>query len=166
MNILLLKQLAILSTIVGAGFGLLALVSPLTLLVLFLLFGAPAVLILAYMKNNDLIGIMNIREGSIWGAIIGAISLTSAFIVFAPVSIIISFIFSSILKQTYLAGFLRMLPFDFGSIFVLIMCVILLAALSALFNGFFGAVTAYVYELITGLKKGNDENTSIDFEIK
>ena len=61
---------------------------------------------------------------------------------------------------------MRLIPFDFGSIFVLVMCVIFLAGLSAIFNGFFGAVTAYAYELITGIKKGNNENTSIDFEIK
>ena len=43
---------------------------------------------------------------------------------------------------------------------------ILMAGISALFNGFAGLVTAYVYELITGIKKGKDENSSIDFEIK
>lgn len=166
MNLLIFKQLAILSAILGGMFGLLALISPLTLMVLILLFGLPAVIILVYMKQNDLIGIMNTRDGSIWGAIVGAVSLISSFLVFAPVSIILSFIYSAVFKQTYLAGFMRLIPFDFGSIFVLVMCVIFLAGLSALFNGFFGAVTAYAYELITGIKKEKDENTSIDFEIK
>lgn len=166
MNILILKQLAILSAIIGGIFGIVALLSPLTLITVFLLFGLPAIIILVYLKNNDLIGIMNVREGAVFGAIIGAISFVSAFIIFAPVSIILAFIFSSLLKQTYLSGFLRMVPFDIGSIFVLLMCVMLFAALCSLFNGFFGAVTAYTYELITGIKKGNDENSTIDFEIK
>lgn len=166
MNLLLLKQLAILSAIIGSVFGAVAILSPLTLITVFLLFGVPAIIILVYMKNNDLIGIMNVREGAIFGSIIGAISFVCAFLVFAPVSIIVSFIYSSFFAQTYLSGFLRMVPFDLGSIFVLFMCVILFASLCALFNGFFGAVTAYAYELITGIKKGNDENNSVDFEIK
>ena len=166
MNLLILKQLAILSAFVGGVFGLFALFSPLTLWVIILSFGLPAIIILVYMKNNDLIGVMNTREGAIWGAVIGAVSFIASFVVFAPVSVILAFIYSALLKQTYLAGFLRLIPFDFGSIFVLFLCVLFLASLSALFNGFFGATTAYVYELITGIKKGADENTSIDFEIK
>ena len=38
--------------------------------------------------------------------------------------------------------------------------------ISALFNGFAGLVTAYVYEMITGIKKENNQNSSVDFEIK
>jgi hypothetical protein len=38
--------------------------------------------------------------------------------------------------------------------------------MSALFNGFTGMVTAWIYEIITGLKKENNQNNSIDFEIK
>ena len=166
MNLLLLKQLSILGAFVGGVFGLLALFTPLTLFMIILSFGLPAVIILVYMKNNNLIGIMNTRDGAIWGAVIGVVTFVAQFIVFAPLSILISILFSLIAKQTYIAGFLRMIPFDLGSIFVLVMCVIFLSGISALFNGFFGAVTAYVYEMITGIKKGADENTSIDFEIK
>ena len=48
----------------------------------------------------------------------------------------------------------------------LILLMILMAGISALFNGFAGLVTAYVYELITGIQKGRNEKNSIDFEIK
>ena len=166
MNLLLLKQLALLSAFVGGAFGLLALFSPLTLLIILLSFGLPAIIILIYMKNNELIGIMNTRDGAIWGAVIGTVSFMAGFVVFAPISVIISWLFSITVHQTYLSGFLRLIPFDFGSIFVLVLCVIFLAGLSALFNGFFGATTAWVYELITGVKKDANANTSIDFEIK
>ena len=166
MNLLLLKQLSILGAIVGGAMGLFALFTPLTLWVILLSFGLPAVLILVYMKRNDLIGIMNTRDGAIWGSVVGAVSCIAGFVVFAPLSVIISFLYSLIFDATYLSGFLRLIPFDFGSIVVLILCVLFLASMSALFNGFFGAVTAYVYELITGIKKENNENTSIDFEIK
>jgi hypothetical protein len=44
--------------------------------------------------------------------------------------------------------------------------VISIAGLSALFNGFTGLIVAYLFELITGLKKDNNENNSIDFTIE
>jgi len=41
-----------------------------------------------------------------------------------------------------------------------------MGGISALFNAFSGLVTAYVYELITGVKKENNQNSSVDFEIR
>ena len=38
--------------------------------------------------------------------------------------------------------------------------------MSAMFNGFSGLVTIYVYELISGIKKDTNENNSVDFEVK
>ena len=46
-----------------------------------------------------------------------------------------------------------------------ILLMLLMAGISALFNGFTGLVTAYVYELITGIKKEANENNSVDFTI-
>lgn len=166
MNLLLLKQLAILGAIIGAIFGFLELFTPLTLTLGILSFGLPAIIVLVYMKNNDLIGIMNTRDGAIWGAVIGAVSYIAQFLVFAPLSIIISLLYPLILKSEYTDRFLISLVSNIGSIVVVVLCVLFLASLSALFNGFFGATTAYVYELITGIKKENNENTSIDFEVK
>ena len=51
--------------------------------------------------------------------------------------------------------------------FVLVMIMLFLAVLSALMNSFAGLVTAYIYEILTGIKKEEKElNESIDFEIK
>ena len=55
---------------------------------------------------------------------------------------------------------------SFGSFIVMILLMILMAGISALFNGFAGLVTAYVYELISGVKKEANENNTVDFEIK
>ena len=46
----------------------------------------------------------------------------------------------------------------------MIMLLFFLALISALMNAFSGLTTAYVYELLSGLKKAENEN--IDFEIK
>ena len=48
----------------------------------------------------------------------------------------------------------------------LILLVVSTAGLAALFNGFTGLITAYLYELITGVKKENNENNSVDFTIE
>ena len=168
MNLLLLKQLSIVSAFLGGIIGIIALIplSPLFTLFVFLLsFVCPAIMVLVYLKQHDLIGIINVQEGAIYGAVIGVASFLAEFIVLAPLSIIISWIFK-LFNATYISGFLSLLSFDFGVLFVLFFFVISLAMMSALFNGFTGLATAYVYELITGMKKENGQNNSVDFEIK
>ena len=51
-----------------------------------------------------------------------------------------------------------------GGVFVMLSLLLFLALISALMNAFSGLTTAYVYELLSGLKKAENEN--IDFEIK
>jgi hypothetical protein len=166
MNLLLLKQISILSAVFGGMLGLLALIAPLTIWIILSAFVLPAIAVIVYLKQNDLIGILSTRDGAIFGSIIGAVSFVAGFVVFAPISVIISWLFKLLFKSIYTSGVLSLIPFDFGSIILLILCTILLAALSALFNGFVGLITAYVYELITGVKKEGNANNSIDFQIK
>ena len=109
-----------------------------------------------------MIGILSLREGCLFGAIVGFVSFLAFSVVYAQISMIIGAIFHS-----YTQGFLRFfISAGFGSTVVMIMLIVFSAGLSALFNGFTGLVTAYVYELITGIKKDSDENTTIDFEVK
>ena len=162
MNILLLKQLSILSAFAGAILGLITIIPYISALSFFVLILFLSAFIIVYMKQNDLIGIINIREGCIFGAVIGFVSFLAFSIVYAPLSMIIGALIPS-----YTQGFLRyFLTGGFLSAVVMIMLIVFMAGLSALFNGFAGLVTAYIYELITGIKKGANENTSIDFEIK
>ena len=161
MNLLILKQLAILSAFAGVALGLITIipyVSFISFMVLILFLSA---FILAYLKQNDLIGIINIREGCIYGAVIGFVSFIAFAIVFSPISMLFGW-----LIPTYTQGFLRFFLNSFGSIIVMFLLIIFMAGISALFNGFTGLVTAWVYEMITGIKKENNENNSVDFEIK
>ena len=48
----------------------------------------------------------------------------------------------------------------------MMLLMILMAGISALFNGFTGHVTAWVYELISGVKKEGNENNTVDFTIE
>ena len=166
MNLLLIKQIAIISAVLGAIGGLIALIPSFTLLMLLSAFVFPAVIVLVYMKRNELIGIINTREGCIFGAIIGFVSFIASFAAYAPISVIIAWIVKLIFRTNYIPGFLRLIPLDLLSIIVLVLTVIFLAGISAVFNGATGLVTIWVWELVTGESKEKAQNSSIDFEIK
>lgn len=162
MNLLILKQLAILSAFAGAILGFVTVIPYVSAISFFVLILFLSAFILAYLKQNDLIGIISIREGCLFGAVIGFVSFLAFSIVYTPISMLIGW-----LVPSYTQGFMRFfLTGGIGSTVVMIMLLVFMAGISALFNGFSGLITAYVYELITGFKKGSDENTSIDFEIK
>ena len=160
MNILLLKQVALFSAMIGGVIGIITLIpfiGTLSFLTLILFLSA---IIIVYLKRHDLLGIIDMREGAILGAVIGFSSFIAFFVVFAPLSILIG-----LLIRTYYVGhLLRMFITDFGGFFVMILLLFFLALISALMNAFSGLTTAYVYELLSGLKKAENEN--IDFEIK
>ena len=162
MNLLLLKQMSILGAFAGVILGLITIVPYISAISFFILVTCLSAFILVYLKQNDLIGIINIREGCIFGALIGFVSFIAFSVVYLPISMLLDWLIPS-----YTQGFMRyFLTGGFISIIVMLLLVILMAGISALFNGFAGVITAYVYELITGIKKENDENNSVDFEIK
>ena len=117
--------------------------------------------VLAYLKQNEFIGLISIREGCIFGAVIGFISFIAFSIVYTPISMLLGWLIPS-----YTQGFLRFFMTSFGSFVVMILLMILMAGISALFNGFAGLVTAWVYELISGVKKEANENNTVDFTIE
>lgn len=162
MNLLLLKQLSLISLFAGMILGLFAILSYPTFIIstLVLILWLSA-FVIVYLKRNDLIGIINVKEGCIFGAIIGFVSFGGFSIIFAPISMLLGFVLPN-----YTLGFLRFFMGNVGSFVVMIFLLLFIAGISALFNGFTGLVTAYVYELLTGVKKENNANTSIDFEIK
>ena len=161
MNLLLLKQLSILSAFAGVILGLITIVPYVSFLSFMILILCLSAFVLAYLKQNELIGIISVREGCIFGAVIGFVSFIAFSVVYAPISMLLGWLIPS-----YTQGFLRFFMGSFGSFIVMILLMILMAGISALFNGFAGLVTAYVYELITGIKKENNQKTSVDFEIK
>ena len=161
MNLIILKQLAILSAFAGIVLGLITIIPYVSFISFMILILFLSAFVLVYLKQNDLIGILNIREGCIYGAVIGFVSFIAFSVVYTPVSMLLGW-----LIPTYTQGFLRFFLNSFGSIIVMFLLMLLMAGISALFNGFTGLVTAWVYELITGEKKENNQNNSIDFEIK
>jgi hypothetical protein len=158
MNRLIIKQTAILSLLLGGFLGLLTLIPFVRNFTFLLLILCVSAIVLVYMKKNELIGIIDIREGAILGGFIGFISFIAFSVVFVPLVSLIGLIF----KGYYTFGITYMLKVS--GFFVLIMLIVFMAILSALMNSFSGLVTAYVYEILSGIKK--EENENIDFEIK
>lgn len=158
MNKLLIKQTAILSAILGGALGIVTLIPFLNGFSFFILIVAVAAIVIVYMKRNEQIGIIDIREGALLGAITGFVSFVAFSIVYIPLVSIIGLIF----KSYYTYGILYLLKAS--GFFVLIMLDLFLAMLSAMMNSFTGLITAYVYEFLSGMKK--EANESIDFEIK
>ena len=162
MNILLLKQIAIISAIAGAILGFATLIPFVGYFSFIAAFVFLSAFIIYYLKQNDLIGIFNIQEGAIYGSIIGIVSFAAFLVVLAPLAALLGVIFKS-----YPLGFFGYLFNNIGSFFFSTIPLAIFAILmSALFNGFTGMVTAWIYELITGIKKEQGQNNSIDFEIK
>ena len=161
MNLLLLKQLAILSAFAGAILGFVTIIPYVSAISFTILIFFLAAFVLVYLKQNDLIGIISVREGCVFGAVIGFVSFLAFSIVYSPISMLLGW-----LIPAYTQGFLRFFMTSFGSIVVMILLMILMAGISALFNGFTGLVTAWVYELISGIKKEANENNTVDFTIE
>jgi hypothetical protein len=160
MNPLLVKQTAILSTILGAILGVLTLIPFVRNFTFLLLILCISAVVIIYMKKNDLIGIIDVKEGAILGAIIGFVSFIAFSIVYVPLVAIVGLIF----KGYYTFGISTLLRVS--GFFVLIMLVVFLGLLSALMNSFAGLATAYVYEFLSGIKKEEKAEENIDFEIK
>lgn len=164
MNPLLIKQTSILSAILGGIIGVLTLipfVRNFTFMILILCISA---VVIIYMKKNDLIGIIDVKEGAVLGAIIGFVSFVAFSVVFVPLVTLLSAFLGLFKINYYTFGIAYLLKAS--GFFVLIMLIIFLGLLSALMNAFAGLVTAYTYELLSGIKKEEKAKENVDFEIK
>ena len=135
---LLLKQMGMLSSVLGLVLGVITIIPFICNFSFFALIVLSAPIILVYMKKLDMIGILDIRQGAMYGAIIGFISFVAFSVSFVPLATIIGFIY----KGSYYLGVSLLFRTGF---FVLIMMVFFVALLAALMNAFSGLVTIYVY---------------------
>lgn len=159
MKFVIIKQVCILSFILGLALGILLLIPAINLLTflfaMFLVGGA----IVIFLKKFNLIGIVDLKEGAILGAIAGFASFIGLSATFVPISSLIRLIFSN-----YTGGFSTLFLTSISGIIIGISMIIFAAIMSALLNSFSGLVAIWGYELITGIKKDNNEN--YNFEIK
>lgn len=152
---LLLKQMAMLSSVLGLILGVLTIIPFISNISFFALFVLAAPIVLVYMKKLEMIGILDIRQGAMYGAIIGFISFLAFSVSFVPLATIIGFIY----KGSYYLGVSLLFRSGF---FVLIMMVFFVAILAALMNAFSGLVTMYVYNQIE--PQPEESKTDIDIQ--
>lgn len=149
MNILLLKQVSIFSVLIGLVIGLITLIPVIGNIVFTFSYIALAAGIIVYLKKNNVLPDISIKEGAILGAVIGVASFVGFICVFLPIATIIQLIFNSgWIGQIIVACFSNVSTF-----MVLIFLLLFVAMLGAMMNAVAGAATVYVYEVLSGLKQ-------------
>ena len=159
MKFLIIKQVSILSFFLGLIIGFILLIPAINLLAfMFAMFLVGGVIVI-FLKKFNLIGMIDIREGALIGAIAGFTSFLGLCLSFIPISSLLGVIFTK-----YTGGFASLFFSSISSAIIGFFLVIFSALMSALLNSFSGLTAIWGYELITGIKKGDNEN--INFEIK
>lgn len=140
MNIILLKQISILSAILGAALGLITLIPYIGVLSFLICVFASGSLVLIYMKKLELIGELDTKAWSIYGAISGFVAFIGFAVSFVPIATIIGMI----VKTSYYLGISLMFRLGF---FITILMIIFVAVIAALMNGFGAMTTSYAISL-------------------
>ncbi len=152
---ILFKQMAVLSALMGLVMGVITIIPIICNLSFFALFVLAAPIILIYMKKMQMIGILDIKQGAMYGAIIGFISFLGFSVSFVPLAAIIGLIY----KGSFYLGISLLMRSGF---FVLITLIFFVALLSAMMNSFSGLTTMYIYSQI----ETKPEESQTDIEIK
>ncbi len=150
MNALLLKQISVISVIAGAILGIVTIipfVGNFTFLFTMSLLGAALVV---YLKKVALVSYVEPKDAALFGAMAGFVSFIGFCVTFLPIATLIG-VFA---KSTYYMGISLLMR---SGVFVWLMMIIFIAALSALMNAFSAMVAAYIYAQI---EPKPDENTS------
>ena len=142
MNILLLKQISILSLIAGAALGVVTIIPFIGgIAFLFLMMCIGAALII-YLKKMTLVGFLELKDGALYGGIAGFVSFLGL-----------------IFKNSQYS----LVTFSVGSgFFVVLLLSIFVAILSAVINSFSALAATYIY---AQLEPRPEENTT-NFEIE
>ncbi len=140
MNLILLKQISILSLILGAALGLITIIPYIGLISFLVCVFASGSLVLIYMKNLELVGELDTKMWAIYGSISGFIAFIGFSVSFVPLATIIGLI----VKTSYYLGVSLMFRMGF---FITILMVFFVALIAALMNGFGSMATSYAIRL-------------------
>ncbi len=159
MNITLLKQVSLLSVMIGMVVGLVSIipvVGSLVFVLYFMLFSASLII---YLKKNNILGEISIKEGAIFGAITGITSMIGLYCSYVPIALIIS-----LLNNNYINPVATLVKYGFTSplyLFTLLFLLLLAALLCGLMNSFGGGVTVYIYEVLANMQKEDNEKFTL-----
>ncbi len=134
MNIVTIRKLSLLSLILGALIGLIALLPDTTGYCLFFLMFFTSFFVILYMRKDKNYKIASTKEGTILGALIGFISTVGFFLSFSPMVCILKLIF----KQNYYSfGIPDMISMGFWLFFVIVFMTSIVFALTNSITGMF-----------------------------
>lgn len=146
MNIVLIKQLSILSLILGAALGVITIIPYIGLLSFMAMMFVASAIVLIYMKKNNLIGKLIPKDGAIFGAISGFVSCLGFCLTLVPLAAIIALINDIWFHNlTWYSSMGLWFKNGLGGFLILLMMVFFVAILSALMNAFAGLATVYFY---------------------
>lgn len=154
-NKLLIKQMATLSGVLGLILGVLTIIPFICNFSFFALIVLAAPIILFYMKKLDMIGILDVKQGAMYGAIVGFVSFLAFSVSFVPLATVVGLLY----KGSFYLGVSLLVRSGF---FVIVMMVFFVAILAALMNAFSGLVTIYIYNQIE--QKPEESKTDINIE--
>lgn len=161
MNKILIKQLSVLSLILGAILGVITIIPYLGVLAFIAQMFVAATLVLIYLKKNNMLGKLLPKDGALYGAIIGFISCIGFCITLVPIAAIISLINNLWFhKLVWYSSMGLWFTNGLSGFFVLILMVFFVAILSALMNAFSGLATLFFYDQFL-----NEEETNETFHI-
>lgn len=162
MNLTLLRQIGILSAILGAILGVITLIPFIGNIAFFTLMCLSSAIIIILMVKCDLLEMLSVKEGVTLGAIIGFVS----FIVFAIIYLPCVALLGKLFKLYSLYGI--SLIMNVGSLGVIVMLSIFVAVLSSVINAFTAFLTFYAIDLYNNLKRNEvkKQDYKIDDEFK
>lgn len=152
MNLTLLKQIGVLSAVLGAILGVITLIPFIGSIAFIALMCLASAIIIILMVKYDVLEMLSVKEGLTLGAIIGFISFIAFAVVYLPCVAILGKVFK--LYSFYGISLIM----SVGSLGVIIMLTIFVAVLSAVINAFTAFLTFYGIDLYNNLKK-NDVKT-------
>lgn len=160
MELIILKRMVIISVILGAILGIVTIIPFINVLSFTAIMFLASPIVIMYMTKYNLMGILNLKQTLIYGAIIGFISFLGFSITFAPLATIIGIIY----KSSFYLGVSMLFREGF---FVMLLMVIFVALLGGALMNSFSALIYYQIRRYFFKDEINDNilNGNIDYEI-
>ena len=152
MNLTLLKQIGILSSLLGAVLGVITLIPFVGNISFLILMCLSSALIILIMVKYGVLEILSVKEGVSLGAVIGFVSFIAFSIIYLPFVAILGKVF----KLYSFYGIAMIM--NVGSFGVILMLTVFVAVLSAVINAFTAFLTFYGIELYNKLKQNEVKN--------
>lgn len=152
MNLIIIRQLTILSLLLGAFLGIITLIPFIGTISFIILMFFSAMLIILLMVKLELLQMSDVKGSIVIGAIIGFVSFLGFSVIYLPLVAVLGRVFK--LYMHYGVS----LFLGAGSFGVILMLVIFMAILCAITNAFSGFATYYFLEFIKQMKQNQISN--------